>query len=110
MGELHQRKVLFDGQTEMKQIDQLVRLLGAPTEQTLPGLGQSQFSRFLKLKTQPKNRLDEQLPTLKPDQLRLLISLLSYEPASRRDAYELSADYLTRNPIRKSITELIRKV
>ncbi|TVU29382.1 hypothetical protein EJB05_20946 [Eragrostis curvula] len=93
MAELLTKKSLFDGKSEIDQLDKIFRMLGAPNDEIWPGYSKlpGAKAKFVK---QPRNRLREKFPavsftgglTLSEAGFDLLTRLLTYDPEKRISA------------------------
>jgi cyclin-dependent kinase 2 len=85
--ELHERKPLFMGDSEIDQIFKIFQFHGTPTEKSWPGVHQipefkPSFPRFKAANP------SEVLKNMKPDALELLLKLIALDPAKRITAIE----------------------
>ena len=91
------KKPLFMGKGEVDQLDQIFRVLGAPTEDKWPGYRDLPLARTVKWKQQPHSKLRERFPphafgknttSLSNEGFDLLSRLLHLDPAQRLTAAE----------------------
>ena len=94
MGELLCKDPLFQGKTEIDQIDRIFRLLGTPNEKIWPNFINLPSVRKIKFPHQPYNNLRKKFPKISPNGgvtlsdagFDLLNKLLAYDPSRRRRA------------------------
>jgi serine/threonine protein kinase len=89
------------GQEEMKQLEKIFELLGAPNERIWPGVLSlphvASGAVALRPERYPYNNLAARFPTLSEQGVDLLSSLLAYDPAKRLNATDAQRHaYLTR--------------
>ncbi|XP_073006685.1 cyclin-dependent kinase G-2-like isoform X2 [Typha latifolia] len=110
MAELLAKEPLFNGKTEIDQLDKIFRILGSPNEKIWPG-----FAKLPRVKAnfvkQPYNKLREKFPptsfsgrpTLSEAGFDLLNKLLTYDPEKRISAEDaLKHDWFREVPLPKS--------
>ena len=96
MAELLGRDPLFQGKSEIDQIDRVFRLLGTPNEKIWPGFEDLPGVRKVKFAHQPYNKLRQRFPKASPSGaptvsdlgFDLLNRLLAYDPKRRISAEE----------------------
>lgn len=108
MGELLRGKPLMDGRNEMDQLQKMFEFLGPPSFDDWPGLKQLPLlrngdieipKRWYAQKSNGRHLLDIFHDWRCPAGIRLLTSLLTYNPADRRTADEaLAAEYFSTLP------------
>lgn len=85
-------RVLFNGSTELEQLNKFCAVLGTPNEDSWPGLDQLPHARSVLIaRQQPVNRLREHVPLLSPSGYDLLMKMLTYDPSSRISAADALA-------------------
>lgn len=100
-GEMYKRKPILPGNTDINQLELIVKLCGSPTDETMPGWqnlpGASQIIRF------PSNiprHLEREFGAAGKDAISLLSSLLTLDPTSRVTAIDaLDHDFFHRGPV-----------
>jgi cell division cycle 2-like protein len=93
MAELLTKKALFNGKTEIDQLNQIFRMLGTPNDEIWPNYSKLPGARAQFVK-QPRNRLREKFPAvsftggliLSEAGFDLLSRLLTYDPEKRISA------------------------
>ena len=96
MGELLCKDPLFQGKTEIDQIDRIFRLLGTPNEKIWPNFVNLPSVRKIKFPHQPYNNLRKKFPKISPNGgvtlsdagFDLLNKLLAYDPSRRMTCEE----------------------
>jgi cell division cycle 2-like protein len=96
MGELLCKDPLFQGKTEIDQIDRIFRLLGTPNEKIWPNFVNLPSVRKIKFPHQPYNNLRKKFPKISPNGgvtlsdagFDLLNKLLAYDPDRRMTCEE----------------------
>ena len=96
MGELLCKDPLFQGKTEIDQIDRIFRLLGTPNEKIWPNFINLPSVRKIKFPHQPYNNLRKKFPKISPNGgvtlsdagFDLLNKLLAYDPSRRMTCEE----------------------
>ena len=96
MGELLCKDPLFQGKTEIDQIDRIFRLLGTPNEKIWPNFINLPSVRKIKFPHQPYNNLRKKFPKISPNGgvtlsdagFDLLNKLLAYDPGRRMTCEE----------------------
>jgi cyclin-dependent kinase 10 len=100
IGELLLHKPLLPGRGELNQLELIVDLLGAPNETIWRGLSKTNFFKQYSFKHQPYNNIKRTFPWLSKNGLKLLNSMLVYDPNKRATAIDcLKADYFTEKPL-----------
>eukprot|EP00117_Sycon_ciliatum_P038897 scpid46869/ scgid28828/ Cyclin-dependent kinase 11B; Cell division cycle 2-like protein kinase 1; Cell division protein kinase 11B; Galactosyltransferase-associated protein kinase p58/GTA; PITSLRE serine/threonine-protein kinase CDC2L1; p58 CLK-1 len=90
--ELVLMKPLFQGRTEIDQIQQIFKLLGRPNEKIWPGWKDLPAVQKVTFAEQPYNHLKEKLPTLTGNGIKLLNKMLTFDPDQRISAEDSMAD------------------
>lgn len=85
--ELHERKPLFMGDSEIDQIFKIFQFHGTPNEKVWPGVSQIPDFKPSFPKFRPVNPYDV-LKHMKPDAIDLLLKLIALDPAKRISAVE----------------------
>ena len=101
LGELLLRRPLMPAPTELKQLEAMCDLLGAPNERIWPGFSSLPLARTVRLPVQPYNELPTRLARVPPtpETLDLLNGLLAYDPRKRLSTREaLKHPYFTSWP------------
>jgi len=96
MGELLRKRTLFEGKSEIEQLDKIYQLLGTPNESVWPGVGDLPHFASLRLRPQPYNNMRREFPkvshqgkpTLSDLGFDLLMGMLCYDPRRRISAEE----------------------
>ena len=91
MGELLCKDPLFQGKTEIDQIDRIFRVLGTPNEKIWPDFVNLPSVRKIKFPHQPYNNLRKKFPKISPNGgvtlsdcgFDLMNKLLAYDPSRR---------------------------
>ena len=102
--ELLRSKPLFQGTTEVDQIDKIFEVCGTPTEEDWPGVSSLPFFSLLKPKKQYKRCLRTKVTGrfVTEDAIDLLDKLLVLNPKNRLTAAEaLAHPYFTNSPLPK---------
>jgi cell division cycle 2-like protein len=94
MGELLGKDPLFQGKTEIDQIDRIFRLLGTPNDKIWPDFITLPSVKKIKFAHQPYNNLRQSFPKISPNGgptvsdlgFDLLNKLLAYDPKRRISA------------------------
>lgn len=95
LAELLLKKPLFQAKTEVEQLSEIFKVLGAPTEERWPGYRDLPFAKHFSWKQQKRNKLRDKLPALSFSDnvtplsnsgFELLNSLLALDPNTRADA------------------------
>jgi serine/threonine protein kinase len=83
--ELAMKDALFKGQNEMQQLMEIFRILGTPTEETWPGISQTNVFKQYKWPMMPKMNLRDFIGSELVDDLGLdlLWKMLEYDPTKR---------------------------
>lgn len=121
MAELLAQKPLFDGETEVRQLDKIFRTLGPPTEVTWPGLADLPGAKA-SFANQPRNTLRDKFPALSfkgspvlsERGFDLLSQLLTYDPEKRITAEAALAhgwfDVESKQELQSAQESLARKI
>ena len=85
LAELLLCKPLFEGRSEIEQINKIFALLGAPTSHSWPGFAELPITKKVKFSGPPASALHSRFhpAQLSPNGLALLASLLSLDPERR---------------------------
>lgn len=98
-GEMLIGNPIFCGQSEIEQIDLIIKLLGTPNESNWPDLKNLKFFSMFSLKKNSKNSLKENFSKLTHIGLDLISSMLFYDPIQRISANDgLISNYFSENP------------
>ncbi|KAJ3165411.1 Cyclin-dependent kinase 10 [Geranomyces variabilis] len=98
-GELLQCAPLLPGKTERHQLELICRLLGTPTPRIWPGMDALPLARAAKLPKVAYSNVAQQFRSRGDRACALLLSLLTYHPASRADVWKaLDARYFDEEP------------
>mmetsp|Transcript_28904 Transcript_28904/g.52900 ORF Transcript_28904/g.52900 Transcript_28904/m.52900 type:complete len:124 (-) Transcript_28904:126-497(-) len=82
--EMANGRPLIAGTSEADQLDRIFRLLGTPTLAQYPGIVElPEYSVDLPRYPAPKKGMASLVPTLDPNGVDLLTSMLQYDPAQR---------------------------
>ena len=82
--ELIGRKALFKGRDYVDQLNQILRILGTPTEETLNKVGSSRAQAYIRsLESVPKIEFSQLYPQASASALDLLQKLLEFDPLNR---------------------------
>ncbi|KAI8576944.1 hypothetical protein K450DRAFT_254346 [Umbelopsis ramanniana AG] len=82
-GELMKHKPLLPGNTEQKEIELIVNLIGSPSDAIWPGYSKLPFAKSLNIPKQDFNNLKLEFPRATEHTLSLLSGLLTYNPKAR---------------------------
>ncbi|KAI9282498.1 kinase-like domain-containing protein [Umbelopsis sp. AD052] len=82
-GELMKHKPLLPGNTEQKEIELIVNLIGSPSDAIWPGYSKLPFAKTLNIPKQDFNNLKLEFPRATEHTLSLLSGLLTYNPKAR---------------------------
>jgi len=74
---------LFQGRTELDQMDQIFRLLGTPSEEIWQGYSTLPAVQYVRFAEQPFNMLRRALPNVIPSAVDLVKRFLTYDPNQR---------------------------
>ncbi|XP_022199786.1 cyclin-dependent kinase 10-like [Nilaparvata lugens] len=100
LGELLGHQPLLPGTSEIAQLEQIVDLLGTPSDAIWPEYSSLPALANFSLKAQPYNNLKQKFPWLSPAGLRLLNFLFMYDPKKRATAEEcLQSSYFKEQPL-----------
>lgn len=89
--ELHTRKPLFPGTSEVDQLSRIFQILGSPPIDQWPADVSLSWKFFAEIRKIPFNRI---IPEIEDDAQRLLESMLTFDPAKRSSATQiLDNDY-----------------
>ena len=98
-GEMLIGNPIFCGQSEIEQIDLIVKLLGTPEESDWPGLNNLKFFNMFSLKQNSKKNLKNNFSQLSKIGLHLISSMLIYDPIRRISAKDgIISNYFNENP------------
>jgi len=99
-GELHARRPVLQGRTELEQIHKIFKLCGSPPDAYWRRSGMTSHASVFRPQAPYESRLGETFGSAMPDAaFRLLGTLLSVEPAARGTATTaLASDYFTTEP------------
>jgi len=86
--EMMTTKVLFNGSSELEQLNKYFATLGSPNRDDWPEFDRLPLARSLRFTHQPVNRLRDLVPLLPPNGHDLLMKMLAYDPALRISAAE----------------------
>lgn len=107
-GELLLEKPLLPGKTEIEQIDLVINLLGTPNDQIWPGFSSLPICQSYDFKHQPYNNISHIFSSLSASGIRLMNSLLMYDPKRRSSAADcLNSSYLRDPPLRKYLVVVV---
>ena len=99
-GELLLNKPLLPGQSEVNQIDLIVKLLGEPNESIWPGFSSLSLAKKISLKHQPYNNLKQKFHWLSDQGVQLMNDFLTYDPKRRVTAHRaLKSTYFKEKPL-----------
>lgn len=98
-GELLAHKPLLPGQSEVRQIELIIDLLGTPNDTIWPGFSKLPLLENLQLRRQPYNNLRHTFPWLSDAGIRLLNILFMYDPLKRATAADcMDSSYFKEQP------------
>ncbi|KAM3582365.1 hypothetical protein VKS41_005011 [Umbelopsis sp. WA50703] len=98
-GELMKHKPLLPGNTEQKEIELIVKLLGAPNETIWPGFSKLPYAKSLILPQQEYSNLKLEFPRATDHTLNLLSGLLTYNHRVRTSVRQaLKHPYFIESP------------
>ncbi|XP_065187961.1 cyclin-dependent kinase 11B-like [Sycon ciliatum] len=100
--ELVQKRPLFEGSSQITQIQQIFKLLGTPSEKIWPGWSNLRIVKTVTFAVEPYNRLTSKASLAKLSQsgFKLLNHLLTYDPRKRATAKEaLSSEFFEESPL-----------
>ncbi|KAJ3152433.1 Cyclin-dependent kinase 10 [Geranomyces michiganensis] len=98
-GELLQCAPLLPGKTERHQLELICQLLGTPTSRIWPGMDSLPLARAAKLPIVQYSNVSQQFRSRGDRACALLLSLLTYHPASRADVWKaLDSRYFDEEP------------
>ncbi|RNA41550.1 cyclin-dependent kinase 10 isoform X1 [Brachionus plicatilis] len=90
---------VFPGESEIEQIDLIIKLLGTPGHSAWPGLKDLKFFSMFSLKQQSDSKLKDFFPQLSETGLGLISSLFVYDPLKRASANSsLKSSYFMESP------------
>lgn len=83
--ELMMRATLFPGNTNMKQLDKIIEILGYPSEEDLTFINSEHTLNYIKKlpKTKGSINWNEKIPNANPMAIDLLKKMLSFSPENR---------------------------
>lgn len=100
LGELLGDRPLMPGNSEIRQLEMIVELLGTPSDAIWPEYSSLPAIAEFALKQQPYNNLKQRFPWLSAAGLRLLNFLFMYDPKKRATAEEcLQSSYFKEAPL-----------
>jgi mitogen-activated protein kinase 7 len=84
LAELLGGRPFFKGRDYVDQLNQILHILGTPTEETLSRIGSPRAQEYVRnLPFMPKRQFPSLFPNANPDALDLLNDMLAFDPSSR---------------------------
>jgi len=84
LAELLGRRPLFKGRDYVDQLNQILHVLGTPSEETLRRVGSPRAQEYIRsLPYKPRIPFEKLFPDANPDALDLLARMLAFDPAER---------------------------
>lgn len=84
LAELLGGRPFFKGRDYVDQLNQILHILGTPSEETLSRIGSPRAQEYVRnLPYMPKKSFQQLFPNANPDALDLLDKMLAFDPASR---------------------------